>query len=281
LLLEGAVSIAPGDAIAKELSCGRLSVLPVIAGGDAARSSMRAARLVVADPSCRYARGIDEAVAQLEKSSAALGVILVASSVAGEGAEHVASNLAHHLARRGGRTLLVDADARAKSLTRQLAVETDSGLFDVLTRHRSLDDAILCDGLTGLHFLPATGPAPIVTSAHDVLRSGAFEQAMKALRARFDMVVIAAPPLLPAVDGKLIAKRVDGIIFVASCERTPPAMAKAALRTLGSVREKLTGAVFTDAPEQPTAAEQVMRLSAIVGEAREAMARLSAHRRAA
>lgn len=271
LLLETATEPQLGaGARVRHLRCGELSSLPAIE--EAELSTMRTARLVVTEPSCRYARAIHETIRELDKGRQPGGLVLVTSSNEGEGSEHVASNIAHELALRGGMTLLVDGDVRSKSLTRQLQVQSVTGLLDQLAKHERLEDAVLRDSSTGLHFLPASGQVPVALSASDALKSPAFDSAIASLRQHFDTIVVSAPPLLPVIDSKLLAERADQIVFVTSRQKTPPATAEAALRTLGRLREKVSGAVVTDTTDDPV--QSIMRLSEVLIEACDAVARM-------
>lgn len=283
LLLESASPAAPTrlrtDAA---LPCGALSSLPSIEDLDV--SGLHTARLVVTEPDCAYAHAIYGTVRELQHRIGERNLVLVTSSVDGEGSEHVASNIAHHLALRGDRTLLVDGDMRSRLLTRHLQAEGARGLLDQLAMDGALDDVLLLDGLTGLHFLPASGGTGSPTaggsmSPSDALKSARFDAGIASLRRRFDTIVVSAPPLLPVIDSKLIAERADHIVFVTSRRKTEPQTAEAALRTLGRLREKVSGAVITDAAEDHI--RSVMGLAEIMTEARQAVGLLVTSSKAA
>ena len=61
-----------------------------------------------------------------------LRIILVTSSLAGEGKTNTAANLALSLAEAGRRTCLVDADLRSPSVARTFGLVQDAGLTSVL-----------------------------------------------------------------------------------------------------------------------------------------------------
>lgn len=281
LLLEATSPVGAGKPhrrSADELPCGALSSLPSVESADVAG---HCARLVVDEPDCAYSRGIGDTVNELQIHDSQCRVVLVASSVEGEGSEHVASNIAHHLALRGGRTLLVDADARTRLLTRQLQAGGARGLLDQLARQFPVEDALLRDSSTGLHFLPASAGEPVPITPSEALKSAVFDAALACLRRRFDFIVVSAPPLLPVIDSKLIAERVDHILFVTSQAKTEPQTAEAALRTLGRLRGKVSGAVVTDATTAEDPDRSVMGLAEILLEARQAVGALAASRKAA
>jgi capsular exopolysaccharide synthesis family protein len=248
--------LAPGisrhEDVSRAFDIDHLSSVPSPNDGKAILSASKAVRLVVAEPQSRYADAIRNARRELDmrRTSAAPRIILVTSSVAGEGAEVIASNLAHNYAMTGGRPLLIDGDLRLLPLTRQLAAERSRGLLDQIIDGQLIEAAILRDALTGLHFLPAMGPAPPQRSIPETLNSDAMAQALAGLKSHFDTIVISVPPLLPVIDGRILADYADQIVFVVAWQKTPKQVAKAALKTLGINDRKLAGVVLNDvAPE--------------------------------
>ena len=130
--------LAPGitrqDDIERVFDADHLSSVPSPNDQDHTISPAKAVRLVVAEPQSLYADAIRNARRELDmrRTSNAPRIILVTSSVAGEGAELIASNLAHNYAMTGGRPLLIDGDFRLQPLTRLLAAQRQAGLFDQL-----------------------------------------------------------------------------------------------------------------------------------------------------
>lgn len=253
LLLE---LMAPGisrqEDIERVFDVAHLASVPSASVGNSLLSPGKAARLVVAEPLSAYADAIRNARRELDmrRSGYDPRIILVVSSVAGEGAEMIASNLAHNYAMTGGRPLLIDGDARLQPLTRQLAAGRQRGMLDQVMARRPLEEAVLHDGLTGLNFLPATGPTPLKQPIPETLNSTTCAKSIVGLKAHFDTIVISAPPLMPVIDGRILADYADQIVFVVAWQKTPKQLAKAALKTLGINDGKLAGVVLNDvAPE--------------------------------
>ena len=75
------------------------------------------------------------------------------------------------------------------------------------------------------------------------------------MKRQFDTIIVSAPPLLPVVDGRLLADHADQIVFVMAWKRTPKQLAKRALKTLGLSHQKVVGVVMNqvDARDQATA----------------------------
>jgi polysaccharide biosynthesis transport protein len=248
--------MAPGisrqDDIERVFEVAHLSSVPSQAADEMLMSAARAVRQVVAEPSSAYADAIRSARRELDgrRTSPAPRIILVTSSIAGEGAELIASNLAHNYAMTGGRPLLIDGDMRLQPLTRQLAAQRPRGLLEQIVMHQPIEAAILRDGLTGLHFLPAAGQQAPQVSIPEMLCSNALAAAITGLKSQFDTIILSVPPLLPVIDGRILADFADQIVFVMAWQKTPKQLAKTAIKSLGSNGHKLTGVVLNDvAPE--------------------------------
>ena len=223
-------------------------------------------RLIVAEPASAYADAIRSARRELDLRRPAPGprIVLLASALPGENADVIASNLAHHYAMTGARVLLADGDARRLPLTRHLAPQRTSGLIDLLATNRPIEAAILRDSLTGLHFLPALGQSPSTRSIPEILSGRAMQDSLARLKGRFDVIILSAPPLLPVLDGRILADYADQIVFVMKWQRTPKALAKKALALLGGNRSKLAGVVLSEVTEDASM-EGTGVLSALMG----------------
>lgn len=230
-----------------------ISSMPAIAGDgeNAPVPPEKAVRLIVAEPASVYADAVRSARRALDARRRHPGprVILITSALPNEGTEAIASNLAHHYALTGARVLLADADVRRQTLTRQLAPQRLTGMADQLASGRPVEAAVLRDGVTGLHFLPAAADGPIPRAVPELLASPVTLDAFARLRLRFDIVVMAAPPLLPVSDARILADYADQIVFVMLWQKTPKALAKKALEALGLNQHKMAGVVLSEVAE--------------------------------
>ena len=206
---------------------------------------LRTMRMVLAEPRGLFAeamRGIrhelDNRIGRTQRR-----VVLVVSSLPNEGRSVIASNLALQYAAGTSKTLLIDADMRSGGLSRDLGVEDQPGLIDVLAGGATAKSAILHDRSTGLHVLSAARRPDFMVDAASLLESHQFLRVLGDLRSEFDIIIIDAPPLLPVVDARIIAGHAEAIVFVTAWRRTPRALAKEALRSLGPDGGKVVGAV--------------------------------------
>ncbi len=238
--------------VERALDAVHLTSTPALtADGEAPMNPAKAVRLVLAEPSSDYADAIRSARRELDsrRAHSRPRMILVTSSLPGEGAETFASNLAHHYAMTGGKPLLIDGDFRLQLLTRQLAGERRIGLINQIVARQPAEGAILRDGLTGLHFLPAAGPTPVQISVPEALSSDALGSSLSNLRQRFDTIIVSAPPLLPVLDARILADHADQIVVAVAWQKTPKALARRALSLLGINERKIAGVVLTNVAE--------------------------------
>ncbi len=278
-----APGISRSDDIPRALRAAHITSLPAAnMPGQPAIDPSKLVRLIVAEPASAYADAIRSARRELDLRRPAPGprIILLASALPGESADTFASNLAHHYAMTGARVLLADGDARRLPLTRHLAPQRNAGLIDLLAANRPIEAAILRDSLTGMHFLPATGQGPAIHSIPEILSGRAMQESLSRLKGRFDIIVVSAPPLLPVLDGRILADYADQIVFVMKWQRTPKALAKKALALLGSNRSKLAGVVLSEVAED-TSMEGTGVLAALIGRRQENFGFVQPPRRAA
>lgn len=247
---------APGvsrpEDIKRALALDHLSSMPAISPPDGVPLAPdKAVRLIVAEPAGVYAEAIRSARRELDSRRKRPGprIILVTSALPKEGADTVASNLAHHYAMTGTRVLLADADWRRQPLTQHLAPQRLVGFADQLIAYHPVETAVLRDGMTGLHFLPAAAQGTISGSIPELLASQVTADALFRLRSAFDVVILSAPPLLPVSDARILADYADQIVFVMMWQTTPKALAKKALQTLGANQQKVAGAIMSEVGE--------------------------------
>ncbi|HUX70068.1 MAG TPA: polysaccharide biosynthesis tyrosine autokinase, partial [Cellulomonadaceae bacterium] len=174
-------------------------------------------------------------------------VIVVTSSLSGEGKSTTAGNLAMVLAEAGRPVLLLEADLRRPSLGAYLGVESSVGLTNVLAGQVDADDVIQTWGADGLHIL-ASGTIP--PNPSELLGSDRMRTLMTSLRGRFDVIVVDTPPLLPVTDAAIVATQADGVVLVARHATTHRDDVAAAVDVLRAVEAKLVGTVLNMTPEK-------------------------------
>ncbi|MBW4525077.1 MAG: polysaccharide biosynthesis tyrosine autokinase [Phormidium tanganyikae FI6-MK23] len=135
-------------------------------------------------------------------------IVVVASSIAGEGKSTLAANLALAASEAGNRTLLIDADMRRPRQHTMWNLSTRDGLSDVLSGR--LEPQNVIQQLEGLDILPSgnlsSNPSPLINSNR-------MRWLIQAFSKSYDFVVIDTPPLLISADASIIAKMTDGVLL--------------------------------------------------------------------
>ena len=137
-------------------------------------------------------------------------VILLTSSVPGEGKSTVAANLAAAMAQLGRKVLLIDGDLRKASQHELWQVSNKVGVKDVVA-HKTALEQVVSQPMKQLDLLSAGTIAPNPLALIDSPEmSGLVAKARK----EYELVIIDAPPLAVTADVLTLTKLADGIVFV-------------------------------------------------------------------
>jgi capsular exopolysaccharide synthesis family protein len=173
-------------------------------------------------------------------------VIVIASSVADEGKSTTATNLAISFVESGKRVLLIEADLRRPRISDYLGLERDAGLSNVLAGQVDVDDVLQPWGKSGLVVLSSGSIPP---NPSELLGGRSMTVLLQEMRARFDLVIVDTPPLLPVTDGALAAAQADGAVIVVRSGKTKKHHVAAALESLRAVEANVLGCVLTMVPK--------------------------------
>ncbi|MCJ0902138.1 polysaccharide biosynthesis tyrosine autokinase [Rhodococcus sp. ARC_M6] len=172
-------------------------------------------------------------------------VIVITSSLSAEGKTTTAVNIALVLAEAGKSVCLVEGDLRKPRVSKYLGLIGNVGLSSVLSGQATLDDVLQHTEHGGLTVL-ASGPIP--PNPSELLGTDHARQALAELRARFDYVIIDAPPLLPVTDAAVLTAMSDGALVIARHASTKRDQLARAVGNLHSVGARILGTVITMTP---------------------------------
>lgn len=157
--------------------------------------------------------------------------VLITSAGPTDGKTVTALNLAISAMRDGRRVLLVDADERARGLTKLTGVPPSPGLTDLAGGELPLGACVSDYRLDEDRRLPMVPAGSALTEPAGFFRAPGFRKALAAVKEQADLVVVDSPPLLAVADTSAIASQADGIVVVVSRGTR--------LRVLEEVRERL------------------------------------------
>ena len=157
-------------------------------------------------------------------------LIMVCSSLPGEGKSFTAINLAISIAMELDRTvLLVDADVAKPSLPKYLGFDAEHGLLDVLRDDkRDLSSVILRTNIEKLSILPA---GKTYARATELLASDAMDRLISDVASRYSdrLVLFDSPPILATSEASVLASHMGQIVMVVESEKTPKSALREAL----------------------------------------------------
>ncbi len=168
--------------------------------------------------------------------------LMVTSTKAAEGKSTTSFALATILGRTGKSVLLIDADMRSPSMHGYVGQSNAAGLSNLLAGEDDWRQMVLPTDLKGLSLIPA-GPTP--PSAAELLSSDRMTMLLKLLSESFDHIVIDSPPILGLADAPLLARAVEGCVFVVEADGVAIRGIKASLARLHNVQAHVLGVVMT------------------------------------
>ena len=145
-------------------------------------------------------------------------VILVTSSVNGEGKSYVATNLAISLTLLGKRVALVGLDIRKPTLAAYMNLPSQGCLTSYVAEDAyTMEDLIVPSGIANLDVLPSGVVPP---NPSELLQSEKLDQLFVELRQNYDYVIVDSAPVALVGDSYLLHRLVDMTIFVTRANYT-------------------------------------------------------------
>lgn len=166
-------------------------------------------------------------------------VLLVTSSIPGEGKTTISTNLAVSMAQKGKSVLLVDCDLRhpsvekallsaqdlgisgkskVKRVRREMPSEQENhiGLEEVLRGTYSLDDAIFCPNQKLANFGMICGGKGM-SDASEVLASPEMGELIEQMRQAADIIILDTAPSAMLADASAVARYADCALYIMKC----------------------------------------------------------------
>ncbi len=179
-------------------------------------------------------RNVLTSVLNSQRSLSAPRVILITSTLRGEGKSSVVSNMAIALAEINQKVLVLDADMRKPRQHEIFNVPNTWGLSDLLREQTSLEHCPLealvhHTEIGGLYVLPS-GPGTV--SIARLLYSKRMRELLERLRSEFDTILVDTPPLASLSDARVVGRLADGAVLVIRAGQTARRAALAAKQCL-------------------------------------------------
>lgn len=142
-------------------------------------------------------------------------VILVTSSVPGEGKSFISSNLVAAFAQTGESTLLIDSDLRLGRIHKIFGLSNTKGLSNLLIDQNIVDCAeyIKKTSIPNLYVIPRGTVPP---NPSELLNSTNTKKIIAFLKQNFDHIIFDGVPINGLPDSLIMASLVDRVVIVTS-----------------------------------------------------------------
>ena len=177
-------------------------------------------------------------------------LLLVTSSIPGEGKSVTAANLGITLAEAGARVLLVDGDLRKGTLHEYFNRPASPGLCEILAREADWKALATPTSTPNLSVITRGRTA---RNPSELFLAPSTKSLLAELNSYYDLVLMDSAPVMAADDVATLAPLADGTVFVIRANFTSARIARAALDLLYQRRVNILGltlnAVAADSAE--------------------------------
>jgi capsular exopolysaccharide synthesis family protein len=140
-------------------------------------------------------------------------VILLTSSMSGEGKSFTAVNLGIVLAISGKKVLMMELDLRKPNLSPGLNLKNNFGFTNyVINTEIKSSDIIIPAGIHENLFIVPCGPLP--PNPAEMIMNNRVEGLMKELKTQYDYIIIDAPPIGLVTDAQLLYQYADLTLYL-------------------------------------------------------------------
>lgn len=223
-----------------------LGILPLIKGGlFNTKRNLPLSPLEIPEKNRTFAESVNTARTAicLDDGAAPRKVIMITSSVPGEGKSTAAVNLAYSLSHLE-RVLLIDCDMRRPTVAKASGFDRNvKGLSDLITKTASAKDCIIRGVFEGAFDILPSGPLP--EQPLELLSSKRFEKILEQLTNHYDRIVIDCAPTQAVSDALVLAKLSDATVYVVKSHDTSIELVKRGVQRLRQVNAPLAGALIT------------------------------------
>lgn len=154
----------------------------------------------------------------MQPSATSCPILLVTSSINGEGKSYVATNLAISMTILGKKVALVGLDIRKPMLANYLDLPTNGCLTSYLSDSAyTMEDIIVSTNIAHLDVIPA---GIIPPNPSELLQSNRLDELFVELRKRYDYIVVDSAPVAMVSDTFLLNRVVDMTVYVTRANYT-------------------------------------------------------------
>lgn len=168
-------------------------------------------------------------------------IVLITSSMPGEGKSYISANLATSFSMIDCKTLLIDADLRKGRQHKVFNIENEKGLSSLLLEDiKNYKKYIVKTEIPNLDILPAGIVPP---NPSELLGSEQNTKLLDLLKTKYDLIILDCPPVNAVTDALVLTKYVDEVVLVCAYKTTPLDLLEQSKKTLENSGAKIAGVI--------------------------------------
>ena len=171
-------------------------------------------------------------------------VIVVTSTIPGEGKTETSMNLARSLAKLNKKVLLIDLDLRKSVIKSRHNIQTEGEIKDLgyyLSGQAEYEDVVYETNIPNGYIVPCCN---LLENPSALLEDDRFAELLNKLAEQYRYVIIDSPPLGSVADAAQVASLCDGAVLVVRSGETSRNVIKQSMQQLEQVRCKLLGVIL-------------------------------------
>lgn len=171
-------------------------------------------------------------------------VVVVTSSMQGEGKSITATNLAISYAMTDKKVLLIDCDMRRPKLARLMEKGNKVGLSNLLMDYDLLGEAVQSTDIKGLDVILAGSIPP---NPSELLGSARMRKLIEEMKGQYDYIFLDSPPINMVTDAAVLAPKSNGVLFLVRANLSERGAVIHAVNQLERTQAKILGFILNDA----------------------------------
>ena len=190
---------------------------------------------------------------QFMNSKKSSKILLVTSTIQGEGKTWISSNLAIAFAQAGKKVVLVDTDMRKGRINKLFQVNAAPGLSNYLSGFNEIgmsdgDNILKYINQTEVENLYVISAGNIPPNPSELLSSERTTIMLDKLREVFDIIILDGTPSLIVTDSLILSRIVDSTLIVASHKYTKKDNLLKIKKSIENIGGKIAGVVYNRVP---------------------------------
>ena len=176
-------------------------------------------------------------------------VIMVTSSLPGEGKSFVSSNLAVAFAQNGNKVLLIDCDLRLGRVHRIFSLGNELGLSNLILKYENLSKFTSYIQKTDVDKLFVISRGTVPPNPAELLSSSRFKSVIESFKEIFDYIILDCVPVNGLSDALILSKLCDKTVIVTKYGTTTIDALEDTKKALDNVGASIAGVVVNKIPK--------------------------------